>query len=72
MNSKLFNLSWNDLIKGLIISVLTSVITIAIEQLKNGNIDWNQVGTVTLIATLSYLLKQLGTDENGKTFGICR
>lgn len=72
MNSKLFNLSWNDLIKGLIISVLTSVITIAIEQLKNGNIDWNQVGTVTLIATLSYLLKQLGTDENGKTFGIGR
>lgn len=72
MNSKLFNLSWNDLIKGLIISVLTSVITIAIEQLKNGNIDWNQVGTVTLIATLSYLLKQLGTDDNGKTFGIGR
>ncbi len=69
-NTKLFNLGWEDLIKGAIVAVLSSVLTVVITQLQNGSIDWNQVGTIALVATLSYILKQLGTDEEGKVLGI--
>lgn len=70
MNAQLFKLGWQDLVKGLIIAVLSAVLTILINQLQNGSIDWNNVLNVVVIATMSYLLKQLSTDENGKTLGI--
>ena len=69
-NTKLFQLGWEDLIKGLIIAILSSVLTVVITQLQNGMVDWNQVGTIALVASLSYILKQLGTDEDGKLIGM--
>jgi len=69
-NTKLFELGWEDLIKGAIVAVLSSVLTVVITQLQNGMVDWNQVGTIALVATLSYILKQLGTDEEGKVLGM--
>lgn len=70
MNAQLFKLGWQDLIKGLIIAVLSAVLTMLINQLQNGSIDWNNVLNVVAIATMSYLLKQLGTDTSGNTLGI--
>ena len=69
-NTKLFQLGWEDLIKGLIIAILSSVLTVVITQLQNGMVDWSQVGTIALVASLSYILKQLGTDEDGKLIGM--
>jgi hypothetical protein len=69
-NTKLFDLGWDDLIKGAIITILSSTLTMVINQFQNGSVDWSQVGKIALVATLSYILKQLGTDEEGKVLGI--
>ena len=70
MNAPLFKLSWHDLIKGLIVAVLSAALTALINQLQSGVIDWQYVINVSSIATLSYVLKQLGTDTNGNIIGI--
>lgn len=70
MNSKFFKLSNYDLIKGGIVSVISAVLTILLTQIQNGIIDWKAVYTVALISSISYILKQLGTDEQGNALGI--
>ncbi len=70
MNSKLFKLNSYDLIKGLLVSVISAILTLLLTQLQNGIIDWKAVSTVALISAISYILKQLGTDEKGNSLGI--
>lgn len=68
--SKLWRLSTNDFVKGLIVAVLSGVLTLILDLLKAGSvINWSQIGTVALIAMLSYLLKNFGTDSRGKILG---
>lgn len=66
--SGLFKLSWRDLVKGLLVAVLSSVLGM-IAQSLGGVIDWKAIGTVALSSCLAYLLKQLATDEQGKLGG---
>lgn len=66
----LFKLDWKDLVKGAVVSVLASVLTIVLDILNAGtSLDWKVVGTVALTSFVSYLLKNLGTDSNGKLGG---
>jgi uncharacterized membrane protein len=72
--SELWKLGKSDWIKGLIVAVLTAVLTLVVQILKERGIDltssdWQQILTVTLTATASYLLKNLTTDGSGKVLG---
>lgn len=68
--SELWKLGKQDWIKSLVITVLTAVLTLVLQMLQNGvNIDWKTVGITALTAALAYILKQLGTDNEGKILG---
>lgn len=67
MTSKLGKLKINDWTKGLIIAVITAVLTIIYDMLNAGSdlttLNWKLILTTTILATLSYLLKNLGTNN---------
>lgn len=67
--SGLFRLGWQDLVKGLIIAVLSSLLTVSAQAVETGKVDLKVLGTVALSSCLAYLLKQLATDENNKFLG---
>ena len=68
--SKLWTLTKNDYIKGLVVAIIAGVLTAILEALQTGTaIDLSNIINVALIAGLSYLLKNLGTDENGRIGG---
>jgi hypothetical protein len=68
MNSSIFTLNTNDFIKGLIIAVLTSVVTIVYQTVSTGSlaIDWKDIATVALSSALGYIMKNLLTNSAGK------
>ena len=70
MNSPFLNIDLNDLGKGLILAVLTSVMTIIYTTVQAGSLvfDWKLVGTTALTSALGYLLKNLFTNSTGQTF----
>ena len=65
--SELFSLNTFDFIKGLLVAVITAVLTTVLQMLTQvpPYVNWNQVGIISLISAISYLLKQLATDNNG-------
>lgn len=68
--SGLFRLDWKDLIKGAVVSILSAVLTLVLDLLKaGGELDWRTIGTVAITAFISYLLKNLVTDDRGKLGG---
>ncbi len=68
--SKLFSLEVKDFIKGLVVTVLTAVLSTLYQLLSaGGHIDWKSVGGAAILSGLAYLIKQLGTDTNGKLLG---
>lgn len=68
--SDLFKLDWRDLIKGAVVSVLTSVLAFILDALNKGvDLDLKTIGTLALSAFIGYLLKNLGTDSSGKLGG---
>ena len=70
MRSKLLNLDLRDLGIGLLMTVGAGVLTALLEVFKSGSaIDWGQILTVALIAGITYILKQLGTNEDNKFAG---
>lgn len=71
---KIGKLQLNDWTKGLITAVIAAVLTVLLELLKQKGLDitvieWQNVGVIALTAGLSYILKNLGTDEKGKFGG---
>ena len=65
-NSKAFLLNKFDFLKGLIVAVITAVLTALYQALSTGvNIDWRQVLTIALTCAIGYLLKQFGTKSDG-------
>ncbi len=70
--STMFKLVSNDFIKGLVVAVLTAVLT-AIAQLLQvsgfSSFDWNQILSVAITAGVAYLAKNYLSDENGKVLG---
>lgn len=70
MNSPFLNINLNDLGKGLILAVLTSVLTVIYTTVQAGSLsfDWNLIATTALTSALGYLLKNLLTNSKGQTF----
>lgn len=69
MRSKFLNLNFKDFSKGLIVAVLTAVITYLYEAVQTGDftaIDWKTVGFTALSATIAYLMKNLVTNSDGE------
>lgn len=66
MNSSIFTLNKADFIKGLIIAVLTSVLTILYNTVQTGSLtfDWKAIATAASSAALAYILKNLLTNSN--------
>lgn len=68
-SSKLGKLGSKDFYNGLIMAVVSAVITTALQMIQKGGltgVDWNAVGTVVVIAVLTYLSKNLGTNDKGE------
>lgn len=66
--SKLFSLNSSDFLKGLLLAVLTSVITIVYSSLQSGSLtfDYKLIGTTALSSALAYIMKNLVTNSNGE------
>jgi hypothetical protein len=68
MNSSIFTLDNKDFIKGLLVAVLSAVITILYNTIETGslNFDWKAIGTMALTSALGYILKNLLTNSTGQ------
>ena len=67
--SDFFNLNWRDLGKGLLLAVITAVLTYVYEAFQTGGItsvDWKLVGSTALVSAVSYLFKNLLTNSEGE------
>jgi len=71
MNTKIGTLSAYDFLKGLLVSMLTTTITMVYTCLEAGSIkfDWHTIGVASLCSGVGYIIKQLLTDENGQIIG---
>lgn len=68
--SDLWKLTIGDFIRGLIVAVISGVLTLFLVVLQTGGkVDLKTIGTVALTALIAYLLKNLGTDANGDILG---
>jgi hypothetical protein len=68
--SKLWTLISMDYAKGLIVAVITAVLTILLQMLQNQQtIDFKQIGLIGLTAGIAYILKNLATDSQGVPLG---
>lgn len=70
MKSKFFKLNAQDFIRGLVVSVLSSVVTIMYQTVQEGSLvfDWKAIGTVALMSSLGYIMKNLMTNSEDKMF----
>jgi hypothetical protein len=70
MNSPIFTLNTSDFLKGLIMAVLSTVITVVYQTVEAGSLvfDWKAIGTMALTTALAYIMKNLFTNSTGKLF----
>jgi len=70
MKSKIFTLDWRDLLNGLIIAILTAILTGIIDILGNGAVfDWVHIKPIIIAgitAAFAYLLKSLSTNSRNQ------
>lgn len=68
--STFLNLNTSDFIKGLLMAVLSSVITVVYQTVEAGSLtfDWKAIGTIALTTALAYIMKNLFTNSTGKLF----
>ena len=68
MNSKLLWLNLGDFERGLIVAVLSAVLTVIYQSVSTGSfvINWTSVLAVAAASGISYILKNLGTNSEGK------
>ncbi len=59
----------SELLHGLIVAIATSVLTVLLQMLSAGQIDWRQLALAGVGAMAAYVLKVLGSDEAGKIAG---
>ena len=72
--SSIFKLSAQDLLKGLVVAVLSAIFATLLETIKAGGLVLNResllfIAGAAITSALGYLSKQLATDENGKLGG---
>lgn len=74
MTSQLFKLSLRDLFKGAVTAVLAAIMTTLVQMINSGSFsltidNLKAILSVAIVTLLSYLTKNLLTDENGKLGG---
>lgn len=64
-NSKFLKLNSYDFLKGMLVSVLSAIITYLYQMSQNGfeSVEWNIILQVGASSLLAYLLKNLGTNS---------
>ena len=72
--SGFLELNWKDSVKGLFVAVVSGAITALLQVIQSGGLELghaqlSMIVTTAVVSGLSYLIKQLGTDENGKLGG---
>ena len=73
--SKLFTWNWHDLGKGLIMAFVSAFFTALMVSVQGGHLpttvaEWSTIGTVSVIATITYLSKQFFTGTDKKEPGL--
>lgn len=72
--SGLLKLNWRDILDGIITAVAVAIVSFIYNTLQNGGniltLDWNSILNVAILAFIGYIVKALGTAENGKLGGI--
>lgn len=65
MKSQFFSLNTRDYLRGLIVSVLSAVVTIMYQSVQAGNFvfDFKSIAKVALAAALGYIVKNLVTNS---------
>lgn len=71
---EMFKLGYKDAVKGLIVSVLSAVVTALLGIIQQNGLEFSttELKTIAIVAIttfLSYLLKNFLTDENDKFVG---
>jgi hypothetical protein len=71
IKSAMWRLSQNDFIKGLFMFVFAAILDYVKQYLTAGSdiLNVGEVWNVALLAAVTYLSKNLATDEKGKLFG---
>lgn len=68
MKSKIFTLDKKDLLKGVIVAIITAFLTSLLSVLQSGGLptlaDLKVIGVTSLTAAVAYLVKNFVTDEN--------
>ena len=66
--SKLGTVKLSDFWRGLIIAVITAILTVIYQSVSTGTLkfDWQVIVTTGLTAGIAYILKNLSTGANGK------
>lgn len=71
--SQFLSLQAKDYIKGLIVAMLSAAVQILYSFLSQGGnlftVDWKDLLNVSIVAGLSYLIKNFFTDHEGKFGG---
>jgi hypothetical protein len=65
MNSSLFTLNSKDWVKGLVVAVLTAIITVVYNTIQTGALllDWKAISIAAISAALAYITKNLLTNS---------
>ena len=68
MKSSFLSIHWNDAIKGIIVSILTSTLTSIYDIISNGGLptadQWKAIGIAGATAGVGYVIKNLLTNSN--------
>lgn len=67
-NSEFLSLNTSDFVKGLVVFVFTSVLTLLYQMANAGSFDFKAIAMVALTSALGYLVKQFSTNKSGNLF----
>jgi hypothetical protein len=61
--SSLFSLNWNDILKGVLMAILTPVLFTIQQTLQNGSLtlNWKAIATTAIAGGFAYLIKNFLT-----------
>lgn len=67
MNSNFFNLNWKDFGKGLLVSVISAVLTVVAATINAGSLtfDWKTIGQIAATTGIAYIVKNLFQNSQG-------
>ena len=70
MRSSFLTINWRDTLKGLLLAVITAVLTFAYEALQSGTLFTKEalkaMGLVALSAFMAYIIKNFFTNTKGE------